>query len=368
VSMDIPRLLFFWTLEPLGYILIQEHPLHIPERKAWKVSEPLKVDEIQDKYESIRQELAKVIVGQNDVINQMMVALFSGGHVLLEGVPGLAKTLLISSLAGVMDLDFKRIQFTPDLMPSDITGSEILEEDHGTGRREFKFIKGPIFTNMLLADEINRTPPKTQAALLQAMQEGQVTAGGRTLDLGTPFFVMATQNPIEQEGTYPLPEAQLDRFMFNILIDYPTADEEVAIVQRTTREQSISLNRLLAADEVLGIQDVIRRWDEIGSDAVNYAVNLVRSTRVGSEGETATAKKYLDWGAGPRAAQFLIMGAKTQALLNGAASVKIDDIRAMAYPVLRHRLVANFAASRDGMSKDTIIEAIIGEVDNRSNQ
>jgi MoxR-like ATPase len=330
------------------------------------VSDPIRIEEIQEKYGIIRQELGKVIVGQEKVINEMLVALFSGGHVLLEGVPGLAKTLLISSLAGVMDLDFKRIQFTPDLMPSDITGSEILEEDHGTGHRAFKFIKGPIFTNMLLADEINRTPPKTQAALLQAMQEGQVTAGGRTLDLGTPFFVMATQNPIEQEGTYPLPEAQLDRFMFNILIDYPSAEEEVAIVQRTTRDSSFKLEQILNGNDVLGIQEVIRRWDEIGTDAVNYAVNLVRATRVGSDDEVPTAKKYLDWGAGPRAAQFLIMGAKTQALLNGAPAVKISDIRDMAYPVLRHRLVANFAASRDGMSKDAIIESIIGEVDNRS--
>jgi len=332
------------------------------------VSDPIKIDEIQEKYEIIRQELAKVIVGQDKVINEMLVALFSGGHVLLEGVPGLAKTLLISSLAGVMDLDFRRIQFTPDLMPSDITGSEILEDDHGTGHREFKFIKGPIFTNMLLADEINRTPPKTQAALLQAMQEGQVTAGGRTLDLGAPFFVMATQNPIEQEGTYPLPEAQLDRFMFNILIDYPSAEEEVAIVQRTTRDAAVTLSQILTGKDVLAIQDVIRRWDEIGTDAVNYAVNLVRATRVASSDKTPTAEKYLDWGAGPRAAQFLIMGAKTQALLSGAASVKIDDIRDMAYPVLRHRLVANFAASRDNMSKDAIIKAIISEVDSRSSQ
>lgn len=332
------------------------------------MSNTIKIDEIQEKYEIIRKELAKVIVGQDKVINQMMVALFSGGHVLLEGVPGLAKTLLISSLAGVMDLGFKRIQFTPDLMPSDITGSEILEEDHGTGHRAFKFIKGPIFTNMLLADEINRTPPKTQAALLQAMQEGQVTAGGMTHDLGTPFFVMATQNPIEQEGTYPLPEAQLDRFMFNILIDYPSAEEEVAIVQRTTRDHPTSLEQVLTGENVLGIQNVIRRWDEIGSDAVTYAVELVRSTRVGSAEQTETAKKYLDWGAGPRAAQFLIMGAKTQALLKGAASVKIEDIRDMAYPVLRHRLVANFAASRDNMSKDAIIQAIISEVDSRSSQ
>ncbi len=341
---------------------------YLPERKVPKVSDPIKITDIQDKYDIIRQELAKVIVGQDKVINEMLVALFSGGHVLLEGVPGLAKTLLISSLAGVMDLDFKRIQFTPDLMPSDITGSEILEEDHGTGHRQFKFIKGPIFTNLLLADEINRTPPKTQAALLQAMQERQVTAGGRTLDLGAPFFVMATQNPIEQEGTYPLPEAQLDRFMFNILIDYPSADEEVAIVQRTTKDSSTSLARILTDEDVLAIQDVIRRWDEIGSDAVTYAVNLVRSTRRGANEEVATAKKYLDWGAGPRAAQFLIMGAKTQALLSGGASVEIDDIRKMAYPVLRHRLVANFAASRDNMSKDAIIESIINEVDSRSNR
>ncbi|MCB1185283.1 AAA family ATPase [bacterium] len=309
----------------------------------------------------MRQEIAKVIVGQEDVIDEMMIALFSGGHVLLEGVPGLAKTLLISSLARVMDLSFNRIQFTPDLMPSDITGSEILEEDHGTGHREFKFIRGPIFANVILADEINRTPPKTQAALLQAMQERQVTAGGRTHDLGSPFFVLATQNPIEQEGTYPLPEAQLDRFMFNVLIGYPNFADEMTIVESTTGAAEVELARSLDADAVLASQRLVREV-AVAENVTRFAVKLVRATRVGSGEEAAAAKEFLAWGAGPRAAQFLIRGAKTRALLDGRPTPDLEDIRRLALPVLRHRLVSNFHAEAENVAKDRIIGLILDEV------
>ncbi|MEN8006685.1 MAG: AAA family ATPase [Candidatus Krumholzibacteriota bacterium] len=309
----------------------------------------------------MRSEVGKIIVGQEAVIEEMMIALFAGGHVLLEGVPGLAKTLLISSLARVMDLSFNRIQFTPDLMPSDITGSEILEEDHGTGRREFKFIKGPIFANVILADEINRTPPKTQAALLQAMQERQVTTGGHTFDLDSPFFVLATQNPIEQEGTYPLPEAQLDRFMFNVKIDYPTYDDEVTIVETTTGSSEIDLNRVLDGTDVLGNQALVRQVP-VAENITSYAVRLVRATRVGSGEEAGPAGEYLAWGAGPRAAQYLIKGAKTRALLDGRPTPDLEDIRRLALPVLRHRLVSNFHAEAESVSKDQIVRMILDEV------
>jgi len=319
------------------------------------------IDEVRAHYRAMRQEIAKVIVGQENVIDEMMIALFSGGHVLLEGVPGLAKTLLISSLARVMDLSFNRIQFTPDLMPSDITGSEILEEDHGTGRREFRFIKGPIFANIVLADEINRTPPKTQAALLQAMQEHQVTAGGQTHDLGDPFFVLATQNPIEQEGTYPLPEAQLDRFMFNVLIDYPTFGDEVAIVENTTGSADVQLQQTLDGAEVLASQHLVRQVP-VAENVTNFAVKLVRATRVGTGEEAVAAKEFLAWGAGPRAAQYLIRGAKTKALLDGRPTPDLEDIRRLALPVLRHRLVTNFHAEAEDVGKDHIINQILDEV------
>ncbi len=319
------------------------------------------IDGVREHYRAMRQEIAKVIVGQENVIDEMMIALFSGGHVLLEGVPGLAKTLLISSLARVMDLSFNRIQFTPDLMPSDITGSEILEEDHGTGHRHFKFIKGPVFANMILADEINRTPPKTQAALLQAMQEHQVTAGGQTHDLGHPFFVLATQNPIEQEGTYPLPEAQLDRFMFNVLIDYPTFADEVAIVESTTGAEDVELKRTLDVAAVLASQQLVRQVP-VAENVTNFAVKLVRATRVNTGEESAAAKEFLAWGAGPRAAQYLIRGAKTKALLDGRPTPDLEDIRRLAHPVLRHRLVTNFHAEAENMAKDHIIDLILEEV------
>lgn len=319
------------------------------------------IDLLRDNYRNMRQEIAKVIVGQEAVIDEMMIALFSGGHVLLEGVPGLAKTLLISSLARVMDLSFNRIQFTPDLMPSDITGSEILEEGHGTGHREFRFIKGPVFANVVLADEINRTPPKTQAALLQAMQEQQVTAGGQTHDLDSPFFVLATQNPIEQEGTYPLPEAQLDRFMFNVLIDYPSFADEVAIVESTTGADDVQLTRTLDAAAVLASQQLVRQVP-VAENVTNYAVRLTRATRVGSGEEAAAAREFLAWGAGPRAAQFLIRGAKTKALLDGRPTPDMEDIRRLAHPVLRHRLVSNFHAEAENVAKDRIIDRILAEV------
>lgn len=320
-----------------------------------------RIDALRDHYTAMRSEVGKIIVGQDAVIEEMMIALFSGGHVLLEGVPGLAKTLLISSMARVVDLSFNRIQFTPDLMPSDITGSEILEEDHGTGRREFKFIKGPVFANVILADEINRTPPKTQAALLQAMQEGQITTGGRTFDLPVPFFVLATQNPIEQEGTYPLPEAQLDRFMFNVLIDYPTYEDEVTIVETTTGSKEAELNRILTAADVLGNQAIVRQVP-VAENITSYAVRLVRATRVGGNEESEPAREYLAWGAGPRAAQFLVRGAKTRALLDGRPTPDLEDIRRLALPVLRHRLVSNFHAEAENISKDRIVNMILDEV------
>ncbi|MFO7610171.1 MAG: AAA family ATPase [Candidatus Krumholzibacteriia bacterium] len=309
----------------------------------------------------MRAEIAKVIVGQEQVVEEMMIALFAGGHVLLEGVPGLAKTLLISSLARVMDLSFNRIQFTPDLMPSDITGSEILEEDKGTGQRKFTFVRGPVFANVILADEINRTPPKTQAALLQAMQERQVTAGGRTMDLEQPFFVLATQNPIEQEGTYPLPEARLDRFMFNVLIDYPSYADEVRIVESTTGVADAVLRRVLAGPDVLAFQELVRQVP-VAENVTELAVRLVRATRVGTREAAAAAVEYLAWGAGPRAAQDLVRGAKTRALLDGRPTPDLEDVRRLAYPVLRHRLVANFHAEAEDMPKDRIVALILDEV------
>ena len=316
---------------------------------------------MRETYLAMREEIAREIVGQQQVIEEMMIALFAGGHALLEGVPGLAKTLLISSLSRVMDLTFNRIQFTPDLMPSDITGSEILEEDPVSRRREFRFVEGPVFANVILADEINRTPPKTQAALLQAMQENQVTAGGETLDLPRPFFVLATQNPIEQEGTYPLPEAQLDRFMFNVLIGYPDFDDEVAIVESTTGGTQQPARRVVTREEVLAYQELVARVP-VAENVTRHAVDLVRATRAGSDEAVAAASEFLAWGAGPRAAQFLIRGAKTRALLEGRPSPDVEDVRRLAHPVLRHRLVTNFHAEAESVSKDRIIDLVLAEV------
>lgn len=325
------------------------------------MSDIARIDGLKDAYASMRREIARRIVGQDQVIEEMLIALFSGGHALLEGVPGLAKTLLISSLARAMDLSFGRIQFTPDLMPSDITGSEILEDDPATRQRVFRFVKGPIFANVVLADEINRTPPKTQAALLQAMQERQVTAGGQTHALEAPFFVLATQNPIEQEGTYPLPEAQLDRFMFNVLIGYPTRAEEVAIVESTTGVLDEEFSVVIGRQDVLAFQALVKRVP-VAENVTQHAVDLVRATRVGTEEAVAPASEYLSWGAGPRAAQDLIRGAKTRALLEGRETPSLADVRRLAHPVLRHRLVTNFHAEAENVGKDRIIDLVLAQV------
>ena len=302
---------------------------------------------------ALKQEIHKVIIGQDEVVDQVLISMFSRGHCLLVGVPGLAKTLLINTIAQSLGLGFSRIQFTPDLMPSDIIGSEILDET-----RNFKFIKGPLFSNMILADEINRTPPKTQSALLEAMQERRVTAAGNTYQLEAPFFVLATQNPIEQEGTYPLPEAQLDRFMFNIWVDYPSFVEEMAIVKTTTSDMSNTINSVLSGQDIIEYQDLIRRIP-VADNVLEYAVKLVGSTRVNSDNATEITKKYITWGAGPRASQYLIVGAKCHAALMGRYSPDIDDVKAVAKPILRHRLVKNYKAEAEGFSMDRIIETLL---------
>ncbi|HET9328377.1 MAG TPA: MoxR family ATPase [Candidatus Eisenbacteria bacterium] len=310
--------------------------------------------------ERILGELRKVIVGQDQVVDQLLTALFANGHVLLVGVPGLAKTLLVSSLARLLDLKFNRIQFTPDLMPSDITGTDIIEEDATTGKRAIRFIHGPVFANLVLADEINRTPPKTQAALLQAMQEKQVTAGGQTFDLALPFFVLATQNPIELEGTYPLPEAQLDRFMFNIYVDYPKQDEEEKIVATTTSAYEAKLERVLGASDILELQRLIRRVP-VADHVVRYAVRLARATRGGAgDGSSPDfVRQWVAWGAGPRASQYLVLGAKTRAVLMGRYAPGIEDVKAVALAVLRHRIVTNFTAEAEGIKPDRIVEDLL---------
>ncbi len=307
------------------------------------------------------QSLGRVIVGQEEVLDLLLMAIFCKGHCILEGVPGLAKTLMISSLARLLSISFNRIQFTPDLMPSDITGTEILQEDRASGQRELRFVKGPVFAHLVLADEINRTPPKTQAALLQAMQEQQVTVAGRSYDLPRPFFVLGTQNPIESEGTYPLPEAQLDRFMFKITVDYPSLADEVRIATSTTSRQSVSLEPVLTAEHILKIQDVVR--DVLVAEPVaTYAVRLSRATRPTDATCPTDARRWLSWGAGPRACQALLLGGKARALLDGRPNVSFADVRAVAKPVLRHRVVANFTAESEGVSADTIIERILEAV------
>ncbi len=315
---------------------------------------------LQESYNSLRKEIAKVIFGQESIIEQLLISLLSRGHCLLVGVPGLAKTLLIRTLAEVLDLTFKRIQFTPDLMPGDITGTEIIEENADTGSKSFKFVQGPVFANIVLADEINRTPPKTQAALLEAMQEHKVTAGGVTHTLKEPFFVLATQNPIEQEGTYPLPEAQLDRFMFNLWLDYPSPAEEAAIVKATTSQLSPSPSRVMSGEEILSFQELVRKVP-VADNVVEFAVRLSTSTRPGLESAPKFVKDWLSWGAGPRASQFLVLGAKTRALLTGRTTPDIDDIRSMATPVLRHRIVPNFNAEADGVTTIDIVERLVRE-------
>jgi len=303
-------------------------------------------------------EISKRIVGQQEIIDHILIALLCRGHTLLVGVPGLAKTLLIKSIAELLDLNFSRIQFTPDLMPSDITGTEIIEEDHNTGKREFRFFKGPVFGNIILADEINRTPPKTQAALLEAMQEHNVTTAGQTYILEEPFFVLATQNPIEQEGTYPLPEAQLDRFMFNIKIDYPNHEEEVAIVKSTTSGIDNELNIIIDRGDLLLYQDLVRRVP-IADNVIEFAVDLVSKTRPQSDRAFAAVSGWIEWGAGPRASQYLVLGAKAKAVLDGRPAPEIDDIKAMARPVLRHRLITNFNAEAEGLSTDDILSILL---------
>ena len=303
------------------------------------------------KYQELKSEIAKVIVGQDQAVDSLLNAVFTGGHCLLVGVPGLAKTLMINTLSRALGLSFSRIQFTPDLMPSDITGSEILDQN-----RQFKFIKGPIFANIVLADEINRTPPKTQAALLEAMQEKMVTVSGNSYKLEKPFFVLATQNPIEQEGTYPLPEAQLDRFMFNVKLDYPTFEEEVAIVKATTIDSDVEVRSILGSEEIIAMQAVIRRMP-VTDNVLEAAVRLTASTR--PAGESEISRKYLSWGAGPRASQYLIMGAKTHAALHGKYSPDIEDLYAVAHEVLRHRIVRNYYAEAEGIDTDQIIDQLI---------
>jgi MoxR-like ATPase len=319
------------------------------------------IEEFSAKRDAMLREIRKVIVGQEKVIEEVLIALFSRGHCLLVGVPGLAKTLLISTLAEILDLDFNRIQFTPDLMPSDITGTDILQEDAATGRRKFQFIQGPIFTNILLADEINRTPPKTQAALLQSMQEYKVTAGGQTYALDLPFFVLATQNPIEQEGTYPLPEAQLDRFMLNIEIQYPSFEDEVQIVVQTTSTGKPTPHKVMDGAAILRYQELVRRVPA-SPFVIGYAVSLSQKSRPHNPDAPQFVKDYIEWGAGPRASQYLILGAKARTILQGRYAVSIEDIQALAPSVLRHRIMPNFKAQADGLSSLDIIGRLLNEV------
>lgn len=317
------------------------------------MSDTAAINQLVEHYKELKKEIQKVIVGQDDVVDQVLISIFSRGHCLLVGVPGLAKTLLVNTIAQTLGLSFNRIQFTPDLMPSDIIGSEILDEN-----RNFKFIKGPLFANIILADEINRTPPKTQSALLEAMQERCVTTGGQNYKLPAPFFVLATQNPIEQEGTYPLPEAQLDRFMFNIWVDYPSYIEELAIVKATTSDFDVKLKHILSAEQIMNYQDLIRRIP-VADNVLEYAVKLVGKTRFSSELAPQLTKDYITWGAGPRASQYLIIGAKCYAALNGKYSPDIDDVKAVAKPILRHRLVRNYRAEAEGYSMDKIIDSLL---------
>ncbi|MEC9008896.1 MAG: MoxR family ATPase [Planctomycetota bacterium] len=321
-------------------------------------------DELLEKFrrhrEVMKEELHKVIIGQDAVIDQMLAAIFTGGHCLLVGVPGLAKTLIVSTIAQILDVRFKRIQFTPDLMPSDITGTNVLDETD-TGRREFRFVHGPVFTNVLLADEINRTPPKTQAALLQAMQEREVTVGQETYQLPDPFFVIATQNPIEQEGTYPLPEAQLDRFMFNVRVDYPDLAEEEQILSATSSVNEVETRKVLSAKSIVYLQQQINQI-EAGPLTINYAARLVRATRPADESAPEFVRQLVDWGAGPRAGQFLLSGGKAMAAMAGRPSVSLNDIRQVAIPVLRHRVSTNFQAQAEGMTSDDVVARLIKEV------
>jgi len=322
------------------------------------LSENAAIEKLSAAREKIHSQLGRVIVGQESVIEEILISLFSRGHCLLEGVPGLAKTLMISTLSRALHLSFNRIQFTPDLMPADITGTEIIEENRSTGAREFRFLEGPVFGNVILADEINRTPPKTQAALLEAMQERQVSVGRVRHALADPFFVLATQNPIEQEGTYPLPEAQQDRFMFKVFVKYPSFNEEFEIARRTTAALSETIDPVLTAEEILSLQELVREVP-VTDHVIRYALSLVRQTRIGEVGVPDFVTEQVNWGAGPRAVQFLILGAKSRALLHGRTHVSTEDIQALAAPVLRHRLVMNFAAESEGITPDDVIAKLI---------
>lgn len=315
------------------------------------------IKDLSKSIEKVKKEIGKVIIGQHDIIDQLIISLFARGHCLLIGVPGLAKTLLIRTLSSALDLKFSRIQFTPDLMPGDISGTEIIEDNLSTGQKMFRFVQGPVFANIVLADEINRTPPKTQAALLEAMEEHAVTAAGTTHRLDEPFYVLATQNPIEQEGTYPLPEAQLDRFMFNIWLDYPQKDEEVEIVKSTTAEVKSTIEHVLSAEEIINYQALVRRVP-VADNVIEYAVKLVRSTRPETS-DNEYVKKYLSYGAGPRASQYLILGAKSRAAIRGSFTPEIDDVKAVAEPVLRHRIVTNFSAEAENISPTKVIKTLL---------
>ena len=333
-------------------------PVPSPPQKSRNLADMLQ--EFAQQRKLMQEELQKIIVGQDDVIEQLFAAIFTRGHCLLEGVPGLAKTLMVSTLSRILDVNFKRIQFTPDLMPSDITGTNVLDEDEN-GRRNFRFVEGPIFANILLADEINRTPPKTQSALLQAMQEREVTVGQNTYTLPDPFFTIATQNPIEQEGTYPLPEAQLDRFMFNIKIDYPTQDEEERILSQTTRSEKVEVKKILSARAISNIQKLVNSV-AVSQYIVKYVTSLVRATRPKDKSAPPFIRDLVDWGAGPRAGQFLIQGGKAIAAMDGRFAVAIEDIRRVAVPVLRHRLSVNFQAQAEGMTNDAIVQRLVGAI------
>jgi MoxR-like ATPase len=322
------------------------------------------VEKLKKAYNQIRNELAKVIVGQDKVIEQLMIAIFAQGHCLLEGVPGLAKTLMVSTLAETMHLKFNRIQFTPDLMPSDITGTEVIQEDKSSGTRHFKFLQGPIFANIILADEINRTPPKTQAALLEAMQERQVTIGGQRNPLPAPFFVLATQNPIEQEGTYTLPEAQQDRFMFKVFVNYPSYDEEFQIAATTTTDQKQCVEQVLTGDDILHLQRLVRRVP-VAPHVIHYALRLVRATRVLEADCPAFVRESVSWGAGPRGLQYLLLGAKARSILQGRSHATTDDIREVAHPVLRHRVITNFSAESSGVTSDNVVDRLLQDLPQR---
>ena len=335
------------------------------EQAALSGDEVKALEKLSEAYKSVRGELSKVIVGQNEVIEQLMIAIFARGHCLLEGVPGLAKTLMISTLARTLNLDFSRIQFTPDLMPSDIVGTEVIQEDKTTGSREFKFLQGPVFSNIVLADEINRTPPKTQAALLEAMQEKQVTIGGERRALPSPFFVLATQNPIEQEGTYTLPEAQQDRFMFKVFVKYPSYDEEFQIAATTTSDVSADVNQVLSGEDILRLQELVRRVP-VPAHLIHFALRIVRATRV-LEGDCPEfIQESVSWGAGPRGVQNLLLGCKARAVLEGRSYATTEDLRAVAKPVLRHRVITNFNAESSGITSDDVIDRLLTEIPERS--